>query len=41
MQDVYSINKGDTLNVMNKSLVNDLSGRGTERRAREDTCYIA
>ena len=41
MQDAYSINKGDTLNIMNKSLVNDFSGRGTERRAREDKCHIA
>ena len=41
MQNAYSINKCDTLNFMNKSLVKDLSGRGTERRAREDTYYIA
>ena len=40
MQDAYSINKGDTLNIMNNSLVNDLYGQGTDRRAREDTCHI-
>ena len=41
MQNAYSINKSDTLNFVNKSLVNGLSGQGTERRAREDTFYIA
>ena len=41
MQNAYSINKSDTLNFMNKSLVNDLSGGETERRAREDAYYIA
>ena len=41
MQNAYSINKSDTLNFVNKSLVNGLSGQGTERREREDTFYIA
>ena len=41
MQNAYSINKSDTQHFVNKSLVNGLSGQGTEQRAREDTFYIA